>query len=69
MVNDVIYAPEVVGCLNDIIHVHRFACDADCVGFEDVSCLFVCELAAFDVVRIVCEVNLCAVIDAVTGIN
>ena len=50
MVNDVIYAAEVVGSFNDIVHVHRFICDADCVGLEDVSCLFVGELAAFDVV-------------------
>ena len=50
MVNDVIYAAEVIGRFNDIVHVHRFICDADCVGLEDVSCLFVGELAAFDVV-------------------
>ena len=50
MVNDVIYAAEVVGSFNDIVHVHRFICYADCVGFEDVSGLLVCEFAAFDVV-------------------
>lgn len=64
MVNDVIDAAEVVGCLNDIIHVHRFICDADCVGFKDVSGLLVGELAAFDVIGVVCEVNLCTVVDA-----
>lgn len=58
MVNDVIYAPEVVGCLDYIIHVYRFICYADCVGLEDVSGLFVCELVAFDMIRVVCEVNL-----------
>ena len=64
MVNDVIYAPEVVGCLNDIIHVHRFVCDADCVGLEYISGLFVGELAAFDVIGVVCEIDLCAVVDS-----
>ena len=64
MVNDVIYAAEVVGSFNDIVHVHRFICDADCVGFKDVSGLLVCEFAAFDVVGVVCEVNLCTVVDA-----
>ena len=64
MINDVIDAPEVVGSLNDIIHVHIFVCDADCVGLEYISGLFVGELAAFDVVGVVCEIDLCAVVDA-----
>ena len=64
MVNDIVYASEVVGSLDDIIHVHRSVCDADGVCLEDVPRLLVGELAAFDVVGVVCEVNLCAVVDA-----
>ena len=64
MVNDVINAAEVVGGLNDVVYVYRFICDADSVGFKDISCLFVCEFAALYVVGVVCEVYLGAVIDA-----
>ena len=63
MVNDVINASEVVGCFHDVVYVDGFICDSDSVGFKDVSCLFVSEFAALNMVRVVCEVDLCAVID------
>ena len=37
---------------------------ADGVGFEDVTCLFFCETTAFDMIGIVGQINLCAMIDA-----
>ena len=64
MVNDIVDAAEVVGGLNDVVYIYSFICDADSVGFKDVSCLFVCELAALYVVGVVCEVYLGTVIDA-----
>ena len=64
MVNDVVDASEMVGRLNDIIHIYGFISDTYCIGFKDVSCLFVCELAALDMIGVVCEVYLCAVVDA-----
>ena len=64
MVNDVVNAPEVVGSLNDIIYVYGFISDAYGVGLEDVSRLLVGEFAALDVVGVVGEVNLCAVVYA-----
>lgn len=63
MVNDIVNASEVVGSLDDIIHVHRFVCDANGVGFKYVSCLLVGELATFNMIRVVCEINLGAVVD------
>ena len=48
----------------DIIHAQRLAFNAHCVGLEDVAGLVVGQPAALDVIRVVGEVDLCAVIDA-----
>ena len=64
MVNDVVDAAEVVGGFYDVVNVHRFIGDADSVCLKDVSCLLVSELAALNMVGVVCEVYLGAVIDA-----
>ena len=64
MVNDVVDASEVVGGFYDVIHVHAFIGNAYSVGFKNVSCLLVRELAALYMVGVVCEVDLGAVIDA-----
>ena len=63
-VNDEVYAAEVVGGLNDVVHSDAFSFDADGVGLEDVARLVVSQAAAFDVVGVICKVNLGAMIDA-----
>lgn len=57
-------AAEVVRGFENVIHAQRFALDAHRVGLEDVAGLVVGQPAAFDVVRVVGEVDLRAVVDA-----
>lgn len=57
-------AAEVVRGFENVIHAQRLAFDAYRVGFEDVAGLVVGQPAAFDVVRVVGEVDLRAVVDA-----
>lgn len=57
-------AAEVVRGFEDIVHAQRFALDAHRVGLEDVAGLVVGQPAALDVVRVVGEVDLRAVVDA-----
>lgn len=57
-------AAKVVRGFEDIVHAQRFALDAHRVGLEDVAGLVVGQPAAFDVVRVVGEVDLRAVVDA-----
>lgn len=63
-VDDCVDAAEVVRCFEDIVHPQRLALDAHRVGLEDVAGLVVGQPAALDVVRVVGEVDLRAVIDA-----
>ena len=64
MVDDVVDAAEVVHRLNNIIHIHRLVSNADSVRLEDIACLVVCQTAAFDVIGVIGQVNLRAMIDA-----
>ena len=64
MVDDIVDAAEVVGGLHDVIHIDAVFGDADRVGLEDIPGLLVGELAALDVVGVVGQVNLGAVVDA-----
>ena len=64
VVNDIVYATEVVGGLNDIVYVDGLIRYADGIGFEDVACLLVGQTAALDVVGVVRQIDLCAVVDA-----
>lgn len=57
-------AAEVVRGFENIVHPQRLALDAHRVGLEDVAGLVVGQPAALDVIRVVGEVDLCAVIDA-----
>ena len=43
-------ATEVVSGLDDIIHAHALALDANCVGLKDLTRLVVCQTTTFDVV-------------------
>ena len=76
MVDDVVDAAEVVGGLHDIVHVDGLAFalalavgEANRVGLEDIACLVVGQFAALDVVGVVRQINLCAVIDAAAHIT
>ena len=64
MVNDVVYAAEVIGSLHDIINPYRFVRDADGVSLKDISGLLMGQTAAFDMVRIVSQVDLRPVVYA-----
>ena len=64
MVNDVVYAAEVIDSLHDIINLHGFVRDADGVCLKDVSGLVMGQTAAFDMVRIISKVDLSPVVYA-----
>ena len=64
MVDDVVDAAEVVHCLNNIIYIHRLIRNTDGVCLEDIACLTMCQPATLNVVGVVGQVNLCAMIDA-----
>lgn len=57
-------AAKVVRGFENVIHAQRLAFDAHRVGLEDVARLVVGQPAAFDVIRVVGEVDLRAVVDA-----
>lgn len=63
-VDDRVDAAEVVRGFENIVHSQRLAFDAHRVGLEDVAGLVVGQPAAFDVIRVVGEVYLRAVVDA-----
>ena len=53
MVNDVVYAAEVIGSLQDVINPYSFVRAADSVCLKDISGLIMGQTTAFDMVRIV----------------
>ena len=57
-------AAEVVRGFENVVHTQRLTLDAHRVGLEDAAGLVVCQTAALDVVRVVGEVDLRAVINA-----
>lgn len=63
-VDDRVDAAEVVRGFEDIVYTQRLALDAHRVGLEDMAGLVVGQPAAFDVVRVVGEVDLRTVVDA-----
>ena len=62
--NDKVYATEMVGCFYNIVYSDAFAFKSNGVCFENIPCLFVGKATAFNVVGVVCEVYLCAVINS-----
>ena len=64
VVDDVVDAAEVVGSLYDVIYIDAVFRDADRVGLEDVPGLLVGEPVALDVVGIVGQINLSAVVNS-----
>ena len=69
VVDDKVDAAKVVDGFHDVVHVDALVSYADGVGFEDVACLVVGQSTAFDMVGVVGEVNLGAVIDAATDLG
>ena len=67
LVNDKVYAAEVVSRFNDIVHLNSVVGDTYGVSLEDISCLVMGQAATLDVVGVIGEVNLDTVID--TSLN
>ena len=63
VVDHIVNVAEVVDCLDDVINGDSFA-DIDCVRFKDQSGLIFAELAAFNVVGIVCHADLKLMVQA-----
>ena len=64
MVDDIIDATEVVDGLHDVINARVLRGDAQGVGLKDIACLLLGQAAAFDMVGVVGQVNLYAMINA-----
>lgn len=64
MVYDIVDTTKMIDCFYDVIDRSTLGSYADSVGLEDVTCLFFCETTAFDMIGIVGQINLCAMIDA-----
>ena len=64
MVNDVVYATEMINCLNNVIHIDGLISHPDGICLKDISCLIMSQTATFDMVRIVGHINLCSMVDA-----
>ena len=64
VVNDIVNALEMVNSLHHIVHIDCSVCNPDGVGFKDVARLVVSQFAAFNMIGIVGQVNLSAMIDA-----
>ena len=63
MVNDIIHAAEMVHRLQNIINARVFSSNAQCVGLKDITRLFFCQAASFNMVGVVGKVNLRTMID------
>ena len=67
MINDHVNAAEVICCFDYVIHIQHFFFYADGIGFKDISGLIVRQAASFHMVGIVCQFDLCFMVDP-TGI-
>ena len=63
VVDHIVNVTEVVDCLDDVVNRNSLA-DIDCVCFKDQSGLILAELAALDVVGIVCHADLKLMVQA-----
>ena len=50
--------------LYNIIYLDGLVCDPYGIGFKDIACLLIGQLAAFYMVAIIAEINLGTVIDS-----
>ena len=63
MVNDIIHAAEMVHRLQNIINARVFSSNAKCVCLKDITRLFFCQAASFNMVVVLCKVNMRTMID------
>ena len=64
VVDDEVDTTEMVHRFKDVIHVDGIGGDANGVGFIDIACLVVGQLATLDVVGVIGQINLNAMVDA-----
>lgn len=71
VVDDIVDTAEVVGGFYDVVHVDGLAFalalvvgETNRVGLEDIPCLVVSQFAALDMIGVVGQINLRAVVDA-----
>jgi hypothetical protein len=63
MINNHVNATEMICRFNHIIHIQHFFFYANSIGFKDISGLFVGQAASFHMVRVICQINLCFMIN------
>ena len=63
MIYDHVNAAEMICCFNHVIHVQHFFFYTNGIGFKDISGLIVGQSASFYMVGIVCQIDLCFVVD------
>ena len=68
MINNHVNAPEVICRFDHIIHIQHIFFYTDGVGFKDISGLIVGQAAAFNMIGVICQVNLCLMVNT-TGIR
>lgn len=64
VVNDVVYCAEMISGFYYVIHIHCTVCHPNSIGLKYIACLVMRQPAAFDMVGVICQVNLDAVVDA-----
>ena len=64
MINDIVDAAKVIDCLYYIIHVNCFVSNTNGVRFENITRLVVGQPAPLNMIRVIGQINLSAVIDA-----
>ena len=64
VVNDKVYAFEMVDGLQQVIYIDGLFCYAYRIGLKDIACLVMSKSASLNMVRIVSKVNLDTMIDA-----
>ena len=64
MLDDVVYAAEMIHGLYDIIHMHLTLRKTNGVCLKDISRLFVREPASLDMIGVISKVYLCLMIDS-----
>ena len=62
MINNTVYATEVIHSLNNIIHTHTHIRNANCICLEDMASLLMRKFTSLHVIGVVRKVNLCTMI-------
>ena len=64
LIDDIVNGAEMVCCLDDVIDVNRIVSDSYCVCLKYISGLVMGQTTALYMVRVVCQINLDAMIYA-----